>query len=126
MKALHALCVLLGSFVFLSSVASSQAAAPQVSASLAGTLREARAAQQAGNLDLEIATLLRAQSSHGHKTAFDDFLINSWLAVAYVNEREFSKAEPLLVAAAQSHYASPGQRKGFLQAASDILTASMR
>jgi hypothetical protein len=72
-------------------------------------------------LQVEIQQLLVAQTSKGRKTPYDEYLIDSLLGVAYGGTREFAKAVPFLQAAALSRYASPAQRKGFLQAATAIL-----
>lgn len=109
----------------------------RVSGFLLGPLKAAQAAQQAAmdarfahdspvesaQLQIEIRELLLAQTSKGQKTAFDEYLIDSWLGVAYVRTRDFAKAVPLLQAAALSPYATPAQRKGFLQAATSILNS---
>jgi hypothetical protein len=123
--AVVSMIVLTTSAGFISTVAAqpaAPAASPTISAFLVKPLQQAQAAARAGDVSLEIATLLQAQAIRGRKSDYDSYLIDSWLAVAYVHEREFAKAEPLLVAAAQSPYASAAQRKGFTEAAVSILT----
>ena len=93
-----------------------------ISAAVRGPLHAAQQAQRAGNVDLEIQALLKAQAA-SRKTEYDHYLINSLLATAYVNKREPAKAVPLLIAAAQSPYASPAQRKGFTEAAVGFLNS---
>ena len=106
-------------------VVAAQAATPAagcvISASVVGPLNEAREAVVAGDVDLVIETLLKAQAASGPKTEYEKFLINSWLATAYINKRELAQAAPLLMAAAQSPCATPAQRKGFTATAQGIL-----
>lgn len=87
--------------------------------------KAAQAAQRAGDLGLEIQVLNRMQATRG-KTGFDEYLISSWLAIAYVEQRDFTRVEPLLVAAARSPYAPADQRKGFMEAAIGILGTPAR
>jgi hypothetical protein len=124
MRAFSTALVLLAASVCLapSLRAQTPAAAPGTTLSrfLTEPFKAAQAAQRAGNLGLEIQVLKGMQATPG-KTGFDQYLISSWLAIAYVQQRDFTRAEPLLVAAAQSPYASAGQRKGFMEAAIGIL-----
>lgn len=92
-----------------------------ISASMVRPLNEAREAVVAGDVDLVIETLLNAQATSDRKTEYDKFLINSWLATAYMNKRELAKAAPLLMGAAKSPCATPAQRKGYTQTATAIL-----
>lgn len=100
------------------------AASCAISVSAVGPLNEAREAKVAGDIDVEIDALLKAQAASGRKTEYEKFLIDSWLATAYMLERDLAKAEPLLVAAARSPCASSAQRKEFTETAMGILKGS--
>ena len=125
MRAAATRLVLVAVATGLGSVVAAQAATPAascvISASAVGPLNEAREALVAGDVDVVIETLLQAQAASGRKTEYEKFLINSWLATAYINKRELAKAAPLLMAAAQSPCATPAQRKGFAATAKGIL-----
>lgn len=77
--------------------------------------------REAEELQVEIQELEVAEASGG-KTAYDEYLIDSWLSVAYVNVHDFAKAVPYMQAVASSQYATPRQRKAMQQAASTILS----
>jgi len=89
---------------------------PKISRFLANDLKDAQIAMKAGDYDEEIAALQKAFAAKGQRSAFDDFIINSWLGTAYVNQKNYAQGVPALAAAAQSQYASPAQRSGMLGA----------
>ncbi|HEX4051119.1 MAG TPA: hypothetical protein VHY19_09595 [Steroidobacteraceae bacterium] len=89
----------------------------KISRFLVKDLKDARAAMNARDYDREITSLREALAGRGQRSAFDDYLINSWLAAAYVNERNYAQAAPVLEAAAESQYAPPAARSGMLAAA---------
>lgn len=88
----------------------------RVSGFLVRDLKDAQAAMNARDYDKEITALRAALAARGKRSAYDDFLINSWLGVAYVNQKDYAQAAPVLEAAAESQYALPAQRGGMLGA----------
>ncbi len=89
---------------------------PTISTCLLKPLKAAQDAQKAQNWDVEIQKVQEAQAQKCTKTPYDEFLMNSWLAVAYVQTKDFAHAAPALQMAAESQYASAAQRKQFMTA----------
>lgn len=93
---------------------------PTISAFLAKPLKAAQDAQKAQNYDLEVQKLQDALAAKGQRTPYDNFIINSFLGVAYVNLKNYPSAAPALEAAAESQYADSAQQKAMLQAVVSI------
>jgi len=89
---------------------------PSISSCLLKPLKAAQDAQKAQNWALDIQKVQEAQAQKCTKTPYDEFLMNSWLAVGYVQTKDFAHAAPALQAAAESQYATPAQRKQFMSA----------
>lgn len=94
--------------------------APSPSRFLLKDLKAAQDAMKAQKYDVEIQKLQDALAAKGQRTPYDNFLINSWLGVAYVNTKDYQKAAPALEAAAESQYANPAQQKTMLTAVVSI------
>lgn len=90
--------------------------APSISSCLLKPLKAAQDAQKAQNWALDIQKVQEAEAQKCTKTPYDQFLMNSWLAVGYVNTKDYSQAATALQAAAESPYASAAQRKQFMTA----------
>jgi len=91
--------------------------APTISRFLLKDLKAAQDAQKAQNWNLEVEKLQAALAAKGERNPYDNFIIDSWLGLAYVNLRNYSDAAPALEAAAKSRYASAAQQKTMLTAA---------
>src|SRR6185437_8000904 len=89
---------------------------PSISSCLLKPLKAAQDAQKAQNWALDIQKVQEAQAQKCTKTPYDEFLMNSWLAVGYVQTKDFAHAAPALQAAADSQHATPAQRKQFMSA----------
>jgi hypothetical protein len=111
-----------GALVALSLGAVAQAAekGPTISGCLLKPLKAAQDAQKAQNWSLEIQKVQEAQAQKCSKTAYDEYLMNSWLGVAYVNSKDYASAAPALQSSAESQYASAQQRKAMMQAVVSI------
>ena len=90
--------------------------APTVTANVAKQLVAAQAALKADKPDEAIASLKEAQAAKGEKTPYDLFIINEMLGTAYVKQKDYQNAAPLLEAAARSEYCDPAQSKAWLRA----------
>jgi hypothetical protein len=88
--------------------------APGISDFLVNDMKAAQEAQKAQNWSLEVQKLQVALASHGAKTPYDNFVINSWLGIAEVRLQNYADAAPALEAAAQSQYAAAAQQKVML------------
>ncbi|HTT04924.1 MAG TPA: hypothetical protein VMF64_06510 [Steroidobacteraceae bacterium] len=89
---------------------------PTISNCLLKPLKAAQDAQKAQNWTLDIQKVQEAEAQKCTKTPYDEFLMNSWLAVGYVQTKDFAQAAPALQAAAESQYSSAAQRKQFMTA----------
>jgi tetratricopeptide (TPR) repeat protein len=89
---------------------------PQPSSFLLKDLKAAQDDQKAGNYAAEIQKLQTALAIPKKRSAYDDYLINSWLAVAYVQTKSYDNAATALQAAAASQYANASQKKTYLSA----------
>lgn len=89
---------------------------PSISGCLLKPLKAAQDAQKAQNWALDIQKVQEAEAQKCNKTPYDEFLMNSWLAVGYVQTKDFAHAAPALQAAAESQYSTEAQRKQFMQA----------
>lgn len=110
--AVAALCLLNGTTASYAA----EEKAPTPSRFLLKDLKAAQDAMKAQNYTLEIQKLQAALAAKGNRTAYDNYLINSWLGVAYVNTKDYANAAPALQAAAQSQYATPAQQRTMMQA----------
>lgn len=88
----------------------------KISNFLAKDLKDVQVARNARDYDKEITALRNALAAKGQRSAFDDYLINSLLGAAYVNQKNYAQAAPALEAAAESQYAPQAQRSGMLGA----------
>jgi hypothetical protein len=89
---------------------------PTISSCLLKPLKAAQDAQKAQDWALDIQKVQEAQAQKCTKTPYDEFLMNSWLAVGYVQTKDYAHAAPALQAAAESQYSTPAQRKQFMTA----------
>jgi hypothetical protein len=104
------------SHAVLADEAAPKAKAPTVTANVAKQLVAAQAALKADKPDDAIASLKEAQAAKGDKTPYDLFIINEMLGTAYVKQKDYQSAAPLLEAAARSEYCDPTQAKAWLRA----------
>jgi hypothetical protein len=104
------------SHAVLADEAASKTKAPTVTANVAKQLVTAQAALKADKPDEAIASLKDAQAAKGEKTPYDLFIINEMLGTAYVKQKDYQSAAPLLEAAARSEYCDPTQAKAWLRA----------
>ncbi|HEX4049257.1 MAG TPA: hypothetical protein VHY19_00065 [Steroidobacteraceae bacterium] len=94
---------------------------PTVSACLAKSLKAAQDAKNANNYDLEIQKIKEAQNTPKcNKSPFDEYLMNSWLGVAYIGTKDYADAATALQAAAESQYTTSAGRRQMLQAVVSI------
>src|SRR6185437_2618714 len=100
--------------------AAEKAKGPSISSCLLKPLKAAQDAQKAQNWTVDLQKLQEAEAQKCTKTPYDEFLMNSWLAVAYLNTKDYPHAATALQAAAESQYASAAQRKQFMAAAVGI------
>lgn len=99
----------------LGGVAQAAEKAPTISGCILKPMKAAQDAQKAQNWTVEIQKVQEAQAQKCNKTPYDEFIMNSWLAVAYVSLKDFGNAAPALQSAAESQYSSPNQRRLFMQ-----------
>ena len=85
------------------------------SRSLAEPLRAAQYAIKTRNLALAIQKHQEAQAAKGQKTAYDEYIINSMLGVAYCQTHDYARAAPAMEAAARSKYADPERAEEWMQ-----------
>jgi tetratricopeptide (TPR) repeat protein len=109
-----------GALVALGAAMTAQAAdqkGPSVSKCMAKPLKEAQDAMKAGNYDLEIQKIQEARNTAScTKSTYDDYIMNSWLGVAEIKQRNYEAAAPALQASAMSEYSTPEQRRTMLKA----------
>jgi tetratricopeptide (TPR) repeat protein len=63
----------------------------------------------------EIQKIQAAQAQACTKTPYDDYVMNSWLGVAYLSTKDYAHAAPALQAAGMSQYSSVIQRQQMLR-----------
>ena len=87
---------------------------PTISNFILSDMKQAQAAQKAQNWGLEVQKLQAALAAHGKRTAYDNFIINTWLGTAEAQLKDYAHAAPALEAAAESQYAAVAQQKVML------------
>ncbi len=93
---------------------------PTITADLAKNLKAAQDALKAQKYDEAISKLKDAQAQKGKKTEYDNYIINSMLAMSYYSEKDYQNAAPLLRETAMSQYSNPEQSKQWLTAVMGI------
>ncbi len=87
---------------------------PTVTAKLAKPLKAAQDALNAKNYDEAMAKLKEAQAMP-ERTAYDNWVINTFLLKLYAGKQDMASEAPLLESLAQSQYTTPDQKKLYLK-----------
>jgi hypothetical protein len=94
--------------------------APTISYELAKPLKAAQDDIKKQDFDGAITELKKAQAEKGKKTDYDNYIIDSMLAMSYYSQKDFKDAAPLLQETATSQYSNPEQSKQWLTAVMGI------
>jgi hypothetical protein len=91
--------------------------APTVTAKLAKPLKAAQDALTAKNYDEALSKIKEAQAAPD-RTAYDNYVINSFLLKAYAGKQDMASEVPVIETLAQSQYTTPDQKKIYLKSVS--------
>jgi hypothetical protein len=103
-------------FCLSGAATAAESKGPAISAFLAKDLKAAQEAMNKHDYQLEVQKIQSAMALKGKRTPYDEFIMNSWLGVAYTSLHQYAQAAPALEAAAESRYATPAMQKQFLTA----------
>lgn len=98
----------------LTGAASAAEGQPTVSAKLAKPLKAAQDAITARNYEEALTKIKEAQAMPEH-TAYDTFVINTFLLKVYAGKQDMADEVPIVEQLAQSQYTSPEQKKVYLK-----------